>query len=228
MAAEEVPRSATLLSVEPPSIDFGRLKPGDGANATLRVSGGPGQVIVHSDRLKVTPISFSSKSTELHLTLLDGSVGELMWDDVLLRGGSSELKVLVTARWEEVIAHKPKLEPEPEPEAKAEPEAVPEPIPTKPLLGQKVKEIQQAKLEAGGNEIEGRTFKGNSCRWCGKNIRYDTDSQSWKPCKTCNGARIVVSVILRISREAYLGAIEVGLSLREIWEVLIGKERQKK
>lgn len=230
MAAEEAPRSATLLLVEPPSIDFGRLKPGDGANATLRVSGGPGQVIVHSDRLKVTPISFGSESTELQLTLLDGSVGELMWDDVLLRGGSGELKVLVTARWEEVIAHKPKLEPEakPELEAKAEPETVPEPIPTKPLLEQKVKEIQQAKLEVGGNEIKGRTFKGKSCRWCGKNIRYDTDSQSWKPCETCKGARMAVSVILRISREAYLGATEVGPSLREIWEIVIGKERQAK
>ena len=230
MTDEEAPRSATLLSVEPPSIDFGCRKPGDGANATLRVSGGPGQVIVHSDRLKVTPISFGSESTELQLTLLDGAVGELIWDDVLLRGGSGELKVLVTARWEEVIAHKPKLEPEakPEPEAKAEPEAVPEPIPTKPLLGQKAKEIQQAKLEVGGNEIEGRTFKGRACRWCGKNIRYDSDSRSWKRCKTCNGARIPISVILRISREFYLGMKEVGPGMVEIWEVLIGKERQVK
>jgi len=224
LSAEEAPRSATLLSVEPPSIDFGCRKPGDGANATLRVSGGPGQVIVHSDRLKVTPISFGSESTELQLTLLDGSVGELIWDDVLLRGGSGELKVLVTARWEEVIARKPKLEPE----AKPEPKAAPEPIPIKPLPETKRKEIQQAKLEVGRNEIEKRTFKGRTCRWCGKNIRYDTDSQSWKPCKTCKGARIVASVILRISREAYLGAMEVGPSLREIWEILIGKEGQTK
>lgn len=221
MDAEEVSIRATSLSVEPQGIDFGNLKPGDGANATLRVSGGPGQVIVHSDRLRVTPISFGSESTELQLTLLSGSVGELIWDDILLQGDAAELKVLVTARWEEVIGPKPEPKPMPQPE----PEPVPEPIPVKPLPVEKDKERQKAKAGLSRNKIGERTFKGRACPWCGKNIRYDTNSQSWKPCGTCKGARIVVSVILRISREFYLGARELGPSVREIWGILVGKEK---
>jgi len=193
--AEEVPTTATSLSVEPQSINFGCLELGHEANATLRVRGGPGQVILHSDRLRVTPISFGSESTELQLTLLGGSIGELIWADVLLRGCSGELEVLVTARWEEVIA-------------KPEPEAGPEPIPPKPPPEQKE-----------------RPFKARACRWCGKNIRYDTNSGLWKECENCKGARKAISVTLRLTREVYLGAREAGASLREIWGILVGKER---
>jgi len=212
--------SSVSLTVNPRRIDFGCLKPGSGANAILRVSGGPGQVIVHSDRLKVTPISFGPQSIELQLTLLDGSVGELIWDDVLLRGGSGELKVLVTARWEGVIEPKPKLEPEPLP--------VGEPMPPKPLSRQKEKETQTTKPEVSGNQTEGRTFTGKTCRWCGNNIRYDSNSQLWKPCKTCRGARIPISVLLRISREFYLGLKEVRSSMAEIWDTLQGKEKKRR
>jgi len=202
LGTEEVPTAVTSLSVEPQVISFGCLEPEHEANATLIVRGEPGQVILHSDRLRVTPISFGSESTELQLTLLGGSVGELIWADVLLRGGSGELKVLVTARWEEVITDKLNLEPE----VKPEPEAVPEPIPPKPLPEQKE-----------------RPFKARACRWCGKNIRYDTNSGLWKECENCKGARKAISVTLRLTREIYLGARETGASLREIWDILVGK-----
>ena len=206
------------FSVAPLAIDFGCLKPNDGATATLRVTGGPGQVIVHSDRLKVTPISFGSESTELQLTLLGGSVGELIWDDILLQGDTVELRVLVTARWEGVIEPRPKLEPLP----------VGEPMPPKPLSEEKEKEIQETEPEVSESEIEKRTFRGRTCRWCGKNIRYDSDSQSWKPCKTCRGARIPISVLLRISKEFYLGLKEVRSSMAEIWDTLLGKEEKRR
>lgn len=227
MDAEEVLTSATSLSVEPQGIDFGCLKPGDEANATLWVSGGPGQVIVHSDRLRVAPPTFGSESIELQLTLLGGSAGELIWDDILLRGDSGEIKILVTARWEEVIIPKPKVESKPKPEPMPEPERVYEPIPVKPFGGEKEKETQETKPRVSGTPIEERTFKGKTCRWCGKNLRYDTNSHSWKPCETCKGACIPVSVILRISKEFYLGMKEFGPSMVEIWEVLMGKEKKQ-
>lgn len=220
MDADEVPTRVASLSVEPQGISFGSLKPGDGANATLRVSDGPGQVIVHSDRLRVTPISFGSEGTELQLTLLGGSVGELIWDDILLQGDTAELKVLVTARWEEVIEPRHKLEPEPLPVGEA--------MPPKTLSGEKEKERQKAKAGLSRNKIGERTFKGRACPWCGKNIRYDTNSHSWKPCETCKGARIPISVLLRISKEFYLGLKEVRSSMAEIWDTLLGKEEKRR
>lgn len=228
MDAEEVPRSAPSLSVEPRGIDFGCLKSGEGANATLRVSGGPGQVIVYSDRLRVIPASFGAESTALQLVLLGGSVGELIWDGILLQGDNDELKVLVTARWEHTIAPKPKFERKriSEPEPGPEPVAVPELVPIK--LPAEEKETQTTKPEVSRGEAEKRTFKGKTCRWCGKNIRYDSDSQSWKPCNTCRGTRIPISVLLRISKEFYLGVKELGPSLMEIWETLLGKEKKRR
>jgi len=228
LGAEEIPRSATPLSVEPQGIDFNCLKPGDGANTILRVSGGPGQVIVHSDRLRVTPASFGSESTELRLTLLGGSVGELIWDDILLQGDDGELKVLVTARWEEVITPKPKVKSKPKPEPMPEPERVYEPIPVRPFEGEKEREIQETEPGVSESEIEKRTFRGRTCRWCGKNIRYGTNSHSWKECDNCKGARIIVSAILRISREAYFGTRELRPSLAEIWDTLLGKEEKRR
>jgi hypothetical protein len=227
--AEEVSRSATPLSVEPHGIDFGCLKPREGANATLRVNGGPGQVIVHNDRLRVTPPKFGQESTELQLILLGGSAGELIWDDIVLQGDNDELKVLVTARWEHTIAPKPKFERKLtwEPEPGLEPVAVPKSVPINKLPAEE-KETQTMKPEVSRDEAEKRTFKGKTCRWCGKNIRYDGDSQSWKPCKTCRGARIPIAVLLRISKEFYLGLKEVHSSMAEIWDTLLGKEEKRR
>ena len=204
--------------IEPESIDFGCLKPRNGANATLKLSGGPGQVIVHSDRLRVTPISFGSESTELQLTLLGGDMGELIWDDILLRGDAGELKVLVTGWWEEVI----------EPSSlESEPVSVPEPMPLKPLSEVAQKETQETEPRIRGNGTEERIFKGRACRWCGRNIRYDTNSHSWRRCHNCRGAGIVVSIILRMSKETYGGVKELRRAIVEIWEVLIGKQGRR-
>ena len=212
--AEEVPTNGISLWVEPQRLDFGILKPGHGANATLKVAGGPAQVTVHSDRLRVTPTSFGLERTELQLTLLPGSAGELMWDDVLLQGKGGELKVLVTARWEELSP------PMPEPEQVSIPEPAPATMP-------KQEQEQVPDLAPTENQVDGRTFKGKKCRWCGKNIHYDSDSHSWKPCKTCRGPRIPVGMITRLSREFYLGMKELRPALTEIWETLIGKEGHK-
>ena len=214
MHAEEVPANGISLWVEPQCLDFGNLKPGHGANATLKVAGGPGQVTVHSDRLRVAPASFGVEGTELQLTLLPGSAGELMWDDVLLQGKGGELKVLVTARWEELSP------PMPEPEQVS----IPKPAPATPPEQEQEQELDLTSRE---NEVDRRTFKGKRCRWCGKNIHYDTDSRSWKPCKTCRGAGIPVGMITRLSREFYLGTKELRPALTEIWETLIGKEGHK-
>lgn len=224
MDAEEVPRSAPSLSVEPHGIDFGCLKPGEGANATLRVSGGPSQAIVHNDRLRITPSKFGSENIEVQLTLLGGSAGELIWDDIVLQGDNGELKVLVTARWGIATGYEREVKPVTEPE----PVPMREPMPPKPLSGRKEKEIQETEPGVSESEIEKRTFRGRTCRWCGKNIHYDSDSQSWKPCKTCRGAHIPIFVLLRISKEFHLGLKEVHASMAEIWDTLLGKEEKRR
>jgi hypothetical protein len=211
---EELPTERILLRAEPQGIDFGNLKPGHGASAALKVAGGPGQVMVHSDRLIVTPVSFGLESTELQLTLIAGSAGELMWDDVLLQGNAGELKVLVTARWEELSTSTPE----------PEPVSVPQPMPAKPLPPVQGEKEQKPKPELNEDDRKKRTFKGKTCRWCGRNIHYDTNSRSWKACKTCQGVRIPVGVMLRLSREFYLGTKELRPALTEIWETLIGRE----
>jgi hypothetical protein len=218
---DELPEKRVSLWVEPQGIDFGNLRPGRGANATLQVAGGPGQVVVHSDRLTVTPVGFGLESTELQLTLAAGAAGELMWDDILLQANTDELKVLVTARWEELGDSTP------DPEPASVSMAVLQPAPSKPLPPVQREEEQKPKAVLNEDEGKKRTFKGRKCRWCGKNIYYDTNSRSWKACKSCRGARMPLGLMLRLSREFYLGTKELRPALTEIWETLIGKEGQR-
>lgn len=215
MDTEETVTNGISFWVEPQCLDLGNLKPGHGADATLEVVGGPGQVTVHCDRLRATPASFGSETTEIRLTLLPGSAGELMWDDILVQGSAGEQKVLVTARWEGVET--PALEPK---------QVSPQEPPTS-KLPPKREEERRPKISPRGTEAEKRLFKGNKCRWCGKNMHYDTYSHSWSPCKTCHGVGIPAGIIMRLSREFYLGSKELRPALSEIWQTLIGREERR-
>lgn len=89
------------MKSEPETIDFGCLKPGEGGNITLKVCGGPADVMTHTDRLQIVPSNFGTEDSEAQVTLLPGSAGDLIWDNVILRGDNGEVLILVTARWEE-------------------------------------------------------------------------------------------------------------------------------
>lgn len=198
----DVRGDAYSFKVEPESINFGCLKPGEGGTATLKATGGTGQVVVNNDYLKVGPSSFNLENSELKLMLLAGSAGELIWDSIILQGESGEVRVLVTARWGIPTSYESEVKP-----------------------GTDRGEIQ---VNPGGGTNGERTFKGRTCRWCGKNLRYDADSHSWEACKTCRGARIPVSLMLRMLREFYLGVKDLGPSVMEIWETLLGKEKKRR
>lgn len=88
------------LIVEPRSINFGSLKPGEGANATLKVSGQLLKVTVRDSRLKVTLLDRGSGNSLVKVQLLGGSAGESLQDSVVLQGERGELRVPVTAQWE--------------------------------------------------------------------------------------------------------------------------------
>ena len=96
------------LIAEPQSINFGCLKPGEGANATLKVSGQLLKVTVRDSRLKVTLLDRGSGNSLVKVQLLAGSSGESLQDSVVLQGDRGELRVPVTASWQ-VAAEGPPL-----------------------------------------------------------------------------------------------------------------------
>lgn len=61
------------IQVSREAIGFGELKPEQGAQATLTVSGGPGRVNVGSDMVTVQPETFGPDETILTITVKGGS-----------------------------------------------------------------------------------------------------------------------------------------------------------
>jgi len=93
------PTPPTPPLVEPQSIDFGHLKPGEGANMTLKISGKLVKATVRSNRLKVTLLDLGSGNSLVKVQLLAGSAGESLQDNILLEGERGKLRVFVTAQW---------------------------------------------------------------------------------------------------------------------------------
>ena len=89
------------LSVELQYIDFGCLISGEGADATLKVSGSSVKAMVRTNRLKLTLLNRGSGVTLMKVVLSGGSAGESLRDSIILQGDRGELKVPVSARWEE-------------------------------------------------------------------------------------------------------------------------------
>ncbi len=97
------------FSVEPPLVAFRCLKPGEGASATLKVSGGLVKEVVCNRRLKVTLLKTNAGTTLVKVQLTEGNAGETFRDEIILRGDKGELRVPVTVRWEKVQEEPPRL-----------------------------------------------------------------------------------------------------------------------
>ncbi len=190
--------NASLLTCEPQSIDFGSLNPGQGVSVTLRVRGGPGKVSVRSDQLNVSPLQWQEQENALEVTLLGGSSGELIWDEVALQTDTQELRVPVTARWTEHKAEVPVVEN------------------TETAVAQPQQVVRSSE--------EVRTFKGRSCSLCSRNFGYNVDSGSWERC-TCTWYQMVGNMSSRIVRELRYGAKDLPSYLQELWRVILGKEK---
>jgi len=186
------------LVVKPRSIDFGSLSHGQGAMVTLSVLGGPGNITFTSDHFKVTPTSFTPEGSDIEITLLCGSFGELIWDEIVLQTDAQEIRVPVTARWEVRELERPV-------DTAAE-----APV------------IQRA--EAKARPKDNRTFKGRACSRCGKNFAYDIDSMSWEEC-TCNWFQVLVNMGTYHIKELRLGIKYLSSAFRETWYVLFSKEK---
>ncbi len=94
------------LTIEPKFVDFGRLKFGEGANTTLQASGEPIIKVVASSRLYISLKKSGPAKTLIKIQLNSGKSGESFKEEIILQGKTDELKIPVTASWEE---EKPRL-----------------------------------------------------------------------------------------------------------------------
>jgi hypothetical protein len=195
---KESESKTSVLEFEPQSFNFGIIIPGQEAKATLKVLGGSGSVNFSSDHFKVAPTSFNVEGSNIEITLLGGSSGELIWDDIILKTDAQEVRIPVTARWGVRELEKPV-------------NTVTEP----PV-------IQEAEPKV--HPKEERTYKGRACLRCGKNFAYDIDSMSWEEC-TCNWFQITRNLSTRVYKDLRLGVKEFPSWVQEIWRIITGKEK---
>jgi len=88
------------MIIEPKFIDFGCLQIGEGASTTLQASGEPVVEAIAGKRFKITLRKSDSDKTLIKLQLISGSAGESIREEIILRGGTGEIRATVTARWE--------------------------------------------------------------------------------------------------------------------------------
>lgn len=86
------------IQVSPNSLDFGTLSPGQSAVKELEVHGGPGQVVVESDQLKVTPTQFGAGTTRIRVEVKPMN-GGVLWTSLKLIATSESLEIPVQAQW---------------------------------------------------------------------------------------------------------------------------------
>lgn len=93
-------RSSQRLSANVEQLEFGILSPGQGASAELEVQGGPGQVVVTSDQLRVWPLQFGPGPTRLRVEVKPLSSG-VLWTSLKLVAPGESLEIPVLAQWME-------------------------------------------------------------------------------------------------------------------------------
>lgn len=186
------------MVIKPRDIDFGILPHGDGATVTLSILGGPGSVIFSSDHFMVKPTNFPLNGGDIVITLLPGSCGELIWDEIVLHTDRQEITVPVTARWEVRESERPIY--------------AAEETPSNQRIG-----IEVAPKDR-------RTFKGKACPLCGKNFAYHVESMSWDECK-CNWFQRLVNMGKYHIKELRSGIKDLPVAFKDTWHVLSSKEK---
>ncbi len=220
------------FSVEPSVIDFGCLRPGVGARAIIRLAGGPANVTTNNERIQVTPAEVGEEATDIEVVVNDGPAGDLIWDALHVRGNKGELDISVICWWDEALSRS-LGPPMPKPDAKEtvkqvvpeqqRDEALHDIVPADGEIGSVDSSVAEKTVVAGVCE---RIYVAQSCPYCGRNLRYDSDNKIWLKCDKCKGARIIISVPQRAISETRLGIKTDGKKvLRDLWEVITGKQK---
>jgi hypothetical protein len=88
------------LKVEPQFVDFGNLQIGERAEPRMiTVSGGPIIKAISGSRIKVTLLDAGHAKTLVRVELIEGTAGEILKDEIILRSNTGELRVSVAAHW---------------------------------------------------------------------------------------------------------------------------------
>jgi parallel beta-helix repeat protein len=80
-------------------LDLGVLPLGQGATAEFEVQGGPGQVVVDSDQVRVTPQQFGAGVTRIRVEVKPLASSGALWTTLKLLTASETLEVPVVAQW---------------------------------------------------------------------------------------------------------------------------------
>jgi len=96
---EESPPPPKRLRATVERLDLGVLSPGQGATAEFEVQGGPGQVVVDSDQVWVTPQQFWAGVARIRVEVKPLASGGTLWTTLKLLTASETLEVPVVAQW---------------------------------------------------------------------------------------------------------------------------------
>lgn len=216
------------LSVNPSIIDYGCLQPGVGARVIIRIEGGPAKVTANTERIQVTPSEVGEETTDIEVIINDGPAGDLIWDTLHVQGDKGELDIPVICWWDETLSQRPmptadaKETVKPAVSEQQKDQALSDDVPVKREVESANSLVVERTVVAGAS---GRTYIAKSCPYCGRNLRYNSDNGTWLKCDKCKGARIIISVPQRAISETRLGIKTDGKKvLRDLWEVIIGKQ----
>ena len=85
-------------------LDFGELRSGQAASAEFEVQGGPGQVVVDSDQVRVTPQQFGPGPTRLRVEVKPLGAGGVLWTTLRLVTAGETLELPIVAQWTDTLA----------------------------------------------------------------------------------------------------------------------------
>jgi len=100
IAAEAEREHPHRLTASVASLDLGMLSPGQAASAEFEVQGGPGQVVVDSDQVQVTPPQFGPGPTRIRVEVKPLAAG-VLWTTLRLVTAGETLELPVVAQWVE-------------------------------------------------------------------------------------------------------------------------------
>jgi parallel beta-helix repeat protein len=95
------PPKRLRASVELERLNFGELRSGQAASAEFEVQGGPGQVVVDSDQVRVMPPQFGAGPTRLRVEVKPLGTSDVLWTTLRLVTAGETLELPIVAQWTE-------------------------------------------------------------------------------------------------------------------------------
>jgi hypothetical protein len=197
----------------------------------IKVTGGPARVATNHERIHVAPSEVGEEVTEIEVAISGGSEGELIWDNLHIKGSKGELDVPIVCWWDESLSQFLKEHTFEADSKDAEqplgPEAQKDTGLDSDVPGEREPELAgvSAVTESAPPSAGERTYMGQSCRYCGRNLRYDSGEKIWLECDKCRGWRKLISVPQAVILDTVAGIKTEGKKVfKDFWDVLVGKQ----